>query len=360
MNICFVTGHYAPFAGGIETHVERIAVHFARCGDEVTVMTQTDNPQWPEDVGIDGVHVRRFPVPLPSRNFAVSPALFRALSTSRSAWDIVHAHGYHSATPLLASAAKARPLVFTPHYHGTGHSAFRRVLHVPYRRIGAHTVAASSAVICVSDAERSLFESHFPSASTKTRVIPNGVDIKPLLAATPMPTAKPLIMSAGRLERYKQVDRTVRAFSYLRDRYEFVATGEGPERPRLQEIAKDLGIDREIKLVGRVDSSELYRWFRSARVYVSMSTNEAMGITILEALACGARVVASDIPAHRELRTRYGNLLTLVPVTVSAKELARAIDSAADTGANEPSIVPSWADVADQTRKTYQQVLDSA
>jgi len=77
-------------------------------------------------------------------------------------------------------------------------------------------------------------------------------------------------------------------------------------------------------------------------------------------LACGARAVVSDIPAHRELKTRFGDLLTVVPVTVPAKDLANAIDSAAHAESNDPPVVPSWADVALETRKTYEQVLDGA
>ena len=75
MKIAFVTGHYLPFAGGIETHVEQIASRLATQGDGVTVLTQTDDPSWPSSEMIAGVQVRRFPVPVPSQHFAVSPSL---------------------------------------------------------------------------------------------------------------------------------------------------------------------------------------------------------------------------------------------------------------------------------------------
>lgn len=79
MKIAFATGHYAPFVGGIESHVQQIARRLAAGGDEITVLTQTDDRSWRTEEVIDGVLVRRFPVPLPSRHFSVSPALWREL-----------------------------------------------------------------------------------------------------------------------------------------------------------------------------------------------------------------------------------------------------------------------------------------
>ena len=313
MKIAFVTGHYLPFAGGIETHVEQIASRLAAQGDAVTVLTQTDDPSWPSSEMIAGVQVRRFPVPVPSQHFAVSPSLGRALMAHRREWDVVHVHGYHSVVPLLGALSGARPLIFTPHYHGTGHSPARKVMHRPYRLLGTFISGASRRVICVSEAERNVFVSHFPGAIDKVTVIPNGVDLAELLAAVPVPTHKKTIVSAGRLETYKHVDATLRAFAQLGHDYQLIVTGDGPDRARLERIGRELGLADTVRFVGRICTAELYRWYRSADVYVSMSSNEAMGITILELLACGARVVASDIPAHREVNERVGGVLTLVP-----------------------------------------------
>lgn len=359
MKICFVTGHFVPFIGGVETHVERIAFHLAAGGDEVTVLTQTDDASWPSMETIDGVLVRRFSVPLRSRHFAVSPALLRTLIAERGSWDIVHAHGYHSVAPLLAATSLARPLVFTPHYHGTGHSALRKALHVPYRHIGSRIVASSSAIVCVSEAEHLLFSSHFPAAEAKIRVIPNGVDLERLLAATPRTTDRRMIMSAGRLESYKNVELTIRAVGHLNDEYHLTVTGDGPDRVRLEAITEQLGLRNKVSFLGRIGSEDLYRWFRSAPVYVSMSTNEAMPVTILEVLACGSRAVVSDIPAHRDMKARFGDLLSVVPLTATIPELAAEIEMAARAEPDRPPMVPTWKAVAEATRGIYEEALHS-
>ena len=360
MKIAFVTGHYLPFAGGIETHVEQIASRLAAQGDAVTVLTQTDDPSWPSSEMIAGVQVRRFPVPVPSQHFAVSPSLGRALTIHRREWDVVHVHGYHSVVPLLAALSGARPLIFTPHYHGTGHSPARKVMHRPYRLLGTFISGASRRVICVSEAERSLFVSHFPGAIDKVRVIPNGVDLAELLAAVPVSTDKRTIVSAGRLETYKHVDATLRAFAQLGHDYQLIVTGDGADRARLERIGRELGLADRVRFVGRICTAELYRWYRSADVYVSMSSNEAMGITILELLACGARVVASDIPAHREVNERVGGVLKLVPLASSPQELATAIEAAAKTPSAQALRIPGWAAVAHATRAVYDEAIGNA
>ena len=85
-----------------------------------------------------------------------------------------------------------------------------------------------------------------------------------------------------------------------------------------------------------------------------------MGITILELLACGARVVASDIPAHREVNERVGGVLTLVPMASSPQELAKAIAAAAETPPAHDLRIPAWDTVADATRAVYDEVIGNA
>ena len=164
--------------------------------------------------------------------------------------------------------------------------------------------------------------SHFPGAIDKATVIPNGVDLAKLRAAVPFAGDKKTIVSAGRLETYKHVEDTLRALARLGHDYQLVVIGAGPDRARLEAIGRELGLADRVRFLGRIGSDELYRWYRTADVYVTMSSNEAMGITILELLACGARVVASDIPAHREVNDRVGGVLTIVPRRCQSPELA--------------------------------------
>jgi glycosyltransferase involved in cell wall biosynthesis len=133
-----------------------------------------------------------------------------------------------------------------------------------------------------------------------------------------------------------------------------VVTGDGPERTALEALASKRRVAGRVSFVGRVDTGTLYRWYASAEVFCSMSSHEAMPVAILELLAAGARVVASDIPAHRDIRHRTGGAITLVPLDASPATLAAALQSAARQPAAAGQRIPSWDDVTTRTLDLYR------
>lgn len=358
MRIQLVAPRYRPDLGGVETHVERLATHTARRGHEVEVVTQSGDPGLPAVETVDGVHVRRFRVAVRSQHYPVAPGLWRHLSRTARGFDVVHAHNYHAVPALAAARSSPAGIVFTPHYHGTSASAFRRLLHRPYRHAGRRIIDSAGAVICVSRLESDLLVRHFPAAGDRITVIPNGVEMQMISAAQPMPVQRTVLLSAGRLEAYKRVDRIVEVLAHLDGSFVLRITGDGPERAAIARRVSELGLEGRVELLGRVDDDELRRWFRTARVYVTMSTIEAMPITPLEVLAGGARVVATDIDAHREIAEVTGGSMTLVPPEIDSAGLARAIERAAGETLRDPSIL-SWGEVATATLELYARVSRS-
>ncbi|HEU5331150.1 MAG TPA: glycosyltransferase family 4 protein [Actinocrinis sp.] len=360
MRIAMVSAHYAPFAGGVESHVEEIAKRLADRGESVEVLTHHDDPGLPDTEVREGVLVRRHKVPVTSQHFGLSPAVWATLVRQRHRYDVVHAHGYHSAAPLAAALAGASPLVFTPHYHGTGHSPLRKAIHVPYRAAGVAIAARSKRIICVSRAEADLFLTHFPSARPRVTVIPNGADLGRITAAQPFPDAGAVVITGGRLQSYKQIDRIVNAMALTPAGLRLVVTGDGPERGALEALADQSGVRAKVRFIGRVEPDLLYRWYASADVFCSMSSNEAMPVTILELLAAGARVVASDIPAHRDIRDRTAGAITLVPLDADPEVLASALEQALKQSPAPEQQIPTWDEVTTQTLDIYRDLASAA
>jgi glycosyltransferase involved in cell wall biosynthesis len=245
-------------------------------------------------------------------------------------------------------------MVFTPHYHGTGHSPLRKAIHIPYRAAGTAIAARSRHIICVSRAEADLFLTHFPSARPRLTVIPNGVDLGRITGARPFPDAGPVVVTGGRLQSYKQIDRIVEAMALTPADLRLVVTGDGPERGALEALADERAIREKVRFTGRVDTDELYRWYASADVFCSMSSNEAMPVTILELLAAGARVVASDIPAHRDIRDRTAGAISLVPLDAEPSVLAAALERALNQPPAPAQRIPTWDEVTTQTLDVYR------
>jgi len=357
LRVAFVSAHYAPMIGGVEKHILEIARRLARRGHDVHVITHEEaGAELPSVQYMDGVSVERFQTPVPSRNFAFSPALSLELARSASSYDVVHAHGYHALPALQAALAAPPTLVFTPHYHGTGHSPFRKLLHPPYRRLGRLIFERAARTIAVSPPEAKLILSHFPQVAPRLVVIPNGVDQEALDAAVPFDETATVILSAGRLESYKQVDKTIAALASLPGDFILRITGDGGARPALEEQVRNLGAEDRVSFLGKVSDEDLHRWFRSTSVYVSMSSNEAMPVTFIEALAAGARVVASDIPAHRDLVTKTKGSIRLAALDAPPEDVAAAIRELAASPA-APAVIDTWDDVVAKTLGVYEDAI---
>ena len=149
-----VVPRFSPHVGGVETHVRSIATRLLEAGVKVEVLTVETAPRLPRRAVASGIPVRRFRSILPSATYPVAPGLGLFLARRHGLYDVVHAHNYHAVSSPMAALPAPRGLVFTPHYHGAGHSALARLLHRPYRPFGAMCFARARRIVCVSRAAR--------------------------------------------------------------------------------------------------------------------------------------------------------------------------------------------------------------
>ncbi len=356
-----VAHRYPPALGGVERHVAELAAGFKARGIEVEVVTCDPTGRLPRYAVQDGVVVHRFPTLANDSVFFVSPKLGMWLLRNARRFDLIHAHSYH--TPLAIQALVAarvarRPFVLTTHYHGTGHSRLRRALHVPYRLAGRALVRRSKPVICVSEAEKALLLAHF-GRDLQVVIAPNGVEVADIRRAEPLDVGndRTFILTAGRLETYKQVDRIIAALACLPEDHELVVIGSGPARAAILERSRYLSLTDRVHVIGHVSTELLHQWFRTANVFVSLSRHEAFGITVLEAAVAGAGVVASDIPAHREVAGYLPpGALTFVGLSASPAEVASAIGRTGRRTVHRKDVarVPTWNDTVERTLAAYE------
>jgi len=367
--IALISPRYAPEIGGVERVVEMTALGLARRGVDVEVITTDPTGRLPRLERRDGVLVRRFRTVANDAVYFVSPGLGLWLLQHARRFALLHVHSYH--TPLLIQAAftgrRAHvPLVVTPHYHGTGHSPVRRALHGPYRPVGGWALGQAARITCVSETELALLHRHF-GPRLPVEVVPNGVEVDelaPARAAADMPSRRadsPRVLSVGRLAAYKQADRAVEALRHLPPAAEVTVVGQGQIAVELQQLAHTLGVAARVHLPGLVTRDELIDQYGRADVAVSLSRHEAFGLAVLEALVAGLPVVASDIPAHREVAAYAPpGRVRLVSPDCPPNDLASALQSAAAIG-RVSSIdgwpLPTWQQTADATERCYAEVL---
>jgi len=121
----------------------------------------------------------------------------------------------------------------------------------------------------------------------------NGYDPN-LLSLDCEESSSPYVLTATRLVDWKRVDRVIRIAAFLKPRLpqlRFLILGDGPERPSLERLIRDLDLSSNVRLLGRVPRSRMYEFLRGASVVLSTQDLTNLGNTVLEALVLGKAVV---------------------------------------------------------------------
>ncbi len=129
---------------------------------------------------------------------------------------------------------------------------------------------------------------------------------------TPDPSARRsgLVLSVGRFDRQKRQALALRAFSIVAQRFpgaRMLLAGDGPQLPKVKELAVKLGLGRRVDFLGRVD--DLAELYRACSVFVHTALHEGFGRVIAEAMACAAPVVTSSLGGPIEILAEGGGFI---------------------------------------------------
>lgn len=350
MRVALVASSYVPRPGGLERHVDELARGLTHRGVEVEVLTQDPPRRLPPVSEFEGFVVRRFGGSVGHAHLAVAPRLWEHLRRTAASFDLVHVHTTHPQLALAVAHARPHRFVFTPH------APVRRLLRWPNTRMTGALIGYAAQTICSAAVESDLLRARFPKAADRISVVPHGVDVAEIQAATPLGHPGIVVLSAGRLERYKRIDRAIAAMPALDPAFRLAVVGDGPARQKLLAHAADLRVSPRVEFVGSVPDAELYRWLRTGRVAVALAEDDSSGMQVIEALSAGVPVVASDIPVHREAAAYVdGAAVTFLSTTGSPLEVADRVSEAAELAlpptAQPP--VPTWDEVVDRTLDLY-------
>jgi glycosyltransferase involved in cell wall biosynthesis len=158
----------------------------------------------------------------------------------------------------------------------------------------------------------------------------------------------PVILGVGRLTRQKDFPTLIRAFAGVRKQRSarLMILGEGEERPRLETLAAELGVNSDVALPGFRENAMAYM-ARSA-LFVLSSAWEGLPTVLIEALAAGTRVISTDCPSGPQEILQGGRLGALVPVgevDAMTRAIMEALDRPAAAIASE-ALAPFTRDAA--------------
>lgn len=308
----------SPYAldvpGGVQAHVVSLAAALRTAGHDVEVVAPGAGA---DHHGVGGTVGVRF-------NGSVAPIALRPGAARRVrgvlrdlAPDVIHVHEpLVPVVGLAAATSRVAPVVGTFHAWSDRDRLYRAA-----RPVARRVLRNLAARLAVSDAAAAHHGGALGLEPATFVRVPNGVDVPRFAEAAPHPElgppqpARPTVLFVGRLERRKGLEVMVRAFEQLhRDRPEvrLAVVGAGPERERCEAMLSP-GARAATTFLGRVDHDLLPGCYASAEVYVSPALGgESFGIVLLEAMAAGLPVIASDIPGYRSV-LRDGRQGRLVP-----------------------------------------------
>jgi glycosyltransferase involved in cell wall biosynthesis len=300
--------------GGTERLVIEICRRLSGVG-EVMVCCLDDPGEWAPELTGAGIRVTSL-----GRAGGFEPSLARRIArlVDHERIGMIHCHHY---SPYVygALATILRPsvgLVFTEHgrLSDAPPSRKRRLVNPWLSRLPGAVCAVSA------DLKKYLVQSGFPE--DRVEVVYNGIaDVAPvpqasraaLRAELDVPADAFLVMSIGRLDPVKNLSLLLRAFAVALagdPRLSLAIIGDGPERAALEAQARELGLEGRVAFAGyRRDAA---RFLAAADLYVSSSTYEGVSLTILEAMAAGVPVVATEVGGNPEVVV-HGETGLLVP-----------------------------------------------
>ncbi len=301
--------------GGVETNVWEVTRRLHDLGEEVTVFASDlydeSTRERRSDFApvVNGIPVRRFPIRfrlVPRLTLPMMVGLVDALADSGV--DVIHAHSHRYGHVLEAAAVAERvgiPLVVSTHYHPADRdepAIKAALLRLQDFGFGMTAYRVARALVVQTKLEGDLVREFAPS--DRIRVIPPGIDLaewaQPAgdrLPEVPLPDR--FWLFSGRVASNKGLDVLVEALARVppTERLPLVLMGrDWGQRPKIDELARRLGVADQLVWLGHVPSRSAYRAVvRRATALVLPSEWEAFGLVLLEAMAAGTPVVATSV-----------------------------------------------------------------
>ncbi|HXZ82706.1 MAG TPA: glycosyltransferase family 4 protein [Acidimicrobiales bacterium] len=293
MKVALVSAYDLAVPGGVQAQVMGLARALRAAGDEVVIIAPGTRPTTAEDLEVVTVGpVRRLPANGSRAPVAPTPGAMRRTRRALAArsLDLVHVHEPLVPGPALAAASwRDLPVV------GTFHRARAGAVYVAYGHALRGLVRRLDDRVAVSEVARATLWA--AAGPCPVGILPNAVDLGRFDHAAPTPVAAPTVLFIGRAEARKGLDVLAEAFAGLPGDLRLQIVGEGPEAPALR---RRFGADARIEWLGALSDAELAGRLAAAEILVAPSRGgESFGVVLLEAMAAGTAVLASDLPGYR-------------------------------------------------------------
>ncbi len=381
LRVAHLTATFPPYPGGAGNTAYRFAFEQAERGHEVEVFT-APAPGEPPDPG--AVTVRRIEPLLAIGNAPLIPSLGRI-----SDFDVIHLHYpfiFGSELALLARARRAgRTQALLVHYKnrlvGNG---LRRALFGGYEHSVAPLLIRAADRVCILSPEHArsvpYLRRTMERSPEKLIEMPNGVDaevfspgeseLRNRLGIPADAFVAAFVATLDRAHHFKRLDLAIEALARLADpNVHLVVAGGGELLDDLRATAATAGVADRVHFLDAVPHAELPGVLRAADVFLlTTEPPESFGIVLIEAMACGLPVIATDYPGVRAVvdEGETGLLVGQGDPGAVAAALRELIDAGpqrrramGEAGREKAVLEWSWARLIERMDDAYAQAIDA-
>ena len=372
MKVGLVSPYDFASPGGVTDHVRYLAGQLRNQGQEVRIFA----PSSRADIDFDTPEFYRIgsPISVPANDSVARITLSFHLGNRVAAiieqerFDVLHFH-----EPLMPALPLTMLRMSTTAHVGTFHAFSRSNIGYYYGRgILQPYLDRIQRGIAVSEPARTFFNRYFPDFPL--RVIPNGIDVnvfKPGLSPIRhLRDENVNILFVGRLEKRKGLGDLLRGYEFMRERVpqsRLIIVGDGPLRGQVESYISHHRLPNVV-MAGFVPDSVKPRYYSSADIFCAPATGgESFGIVLLEAMASGVPVVATEVPGYMSVLEPGRDSLTVRPkgwaeLGATLVVLARDAELRARMGAygHEKARRYAWDAVAAQVIDVYEEAREAA
>lgn len=321
MKICIVSDAYYPYPSGVSEYGFYVAKYLRKFGHDVQILTTA----YPNLKGIKNEETEKgvkrigrvFFVPI-NKSFAtptIGWGIPRIVANfiKKENFDVLHLH-----TPLPPGisyyALRASKGTNIGIFHSTGFKFFKRGSGL-FKSLFGKNLRKIHGRIAISPSARDSIASYVPG---DFKIIPCGVDTEKfhlnVQKKKELQTSNPKILYFGRLDRRKGLPELLKAIPIIKKKIPnilLVVAGRGPLEKECKKLAKELKISGSVIFKGFIPDEEVPSYYASCDVYCSPALGgESFGIVLLEAMAVGTPVAASNIIGYDfVIKNEYNGLL---------------------------------------------------
>ena len=370
LRVLMVTARYFPFMGGIETHVYEVGRRLVRRGVDVTIVTTrpratATRSALPREEIVEGMRILRVSYWPAEHDYYIAPEIHTLITQGN--WDIVHCQGSHTFVPPLAMlAARQAGIPYVVTFHTGGNSSrLRTAIRDIQWTLQRPLYRGATKLIGVSHFEANYFRNLLRLSRKRFVVIPNGGATFPVVTLQHSASNYTLIISPGRLERYKGHQNLITALPAIREQRpdaRLLILGTGPYEDELRKLARQTSVSEyvDIRSVPATDRRGMAETLSSATVVALLSEYEAHPVAVMEALTLRRPVVVAATSGLHEIAQQ--GLAREIPLKSTPREVANAILHQIEEPLVLPAnfTLPTWDECAEQVEAVYRACVKSS